>query len=91
MDESTLITVAFIKDIMIIVSLFILILVLIAAVIGALALIGPVKSLRRAASNLEETSGVLLSTTKEVSKSFGFFGGLNRGLERVRERFRRGE
>ena len=91
MDESTLIIVAFVKDLMIIVSLAILIVVLVALAIAAFNLIGPIKSLRRTTRNLEEASGVVLNTTKEVSRSFSFFGNLNNVLDRVRDRLRRGQ
>ena len=89
MDESTLVIVAFVKDVMIIVSLAILIVLLVALVIAAFRLIGPIKSLSTTARNLEEASGLVLNTTREVSRSLGFFGNLNRILERLRERFRR--
>ena len=91
MDESTLVIVAFVKDIMIIVSLAILIVVLVALAIAALNLMGPIKSLRRTARNLEEASGVVLNTTKDISRSFSFFGNLNNVLDRVRDRLRRGQ
>ena len=91
MDESTLVLVAFVKDLMIIVSLAILIVVLIALAIAAFNLIGPIKSLRRTARNLEEASGVVLNTTKEVSRSFSFFGNLNNVLYRIRDRLRHGQ
>ena len=89
MDESTLVLVSFIKDVMIIVSLAILIIVLIAVAIAAINLIGPIKSLKRAAQNLEETSGVMLTSAREVSRTLGFFGSINRVVERVQERIRR--
>ena len=89
MDESTLIIVAFVKDLMIIVSLAILIVVLVALAIAAFNLIGPIKSLQKTAKNVEEASGVVLSTTKDVSRTFSFFGNLNNVLDRVRERLRR--
>lgn len=91
MDESTLVIVAFVKDVMIIVSLVILVVVLIALAIAAFNLIGPIKSLQRTAKNLEEASGVVLTTTKDVSRTFSFFGNLNNVLDRVRERVRRGQ
>ncbi len=87
MDESTLVLVSFIKDLMIIVSLSILIIVLIALAVAAISLIGPIKSLKRTAQNLEETSSTILASTKDVSKTFGIFASFNRTLERVRERF----
>lgn len=89
MDESTLIIVAFVKDLMIIVSLAILIMVLIALAIAAFKMIGPIKSLQKTAKNLEEASGLVLDTTRDVSKTFSFFGNLNKVLERIRERLRR--
>ncbi len=90
MDESTLVIVAFIKDLMIIVSLAILIVVLVALAIAVFNLIGPIKSLRKTARNLEEASGVVLTTTRDVSKTFSLFGSLNSVLDRVRERIHRG-
>ena len=89
MDESTLTIVTFIKDLMIILSLAILIVVLIALAIAAIKLIAPIKSLRRTAQNLEEASGLVLTSTRDVSRTLGFFGNLNRILERVRERISR--
>ncbi len=89
MDESTLIIVAFVKDLMIIVSLAILIVVLVALAIAAFNLIGPIKSLQKTAKNVEEASGLVLNTTKDVSRAFSFFGSLNNVLDRVRERLRR--
>jgi nitrogen fixation/metabolism regulation signal transduction histidine kinase len=89
MDESTLVIVAFIKDLMIIVSLGILIVLLVALAIAAFNLIGPVKSLKKTAKNLEEASELALNTTKDVSRTFSFFGSLNNVLDRVRERLRR--
>ena len=91
MDESTLVIVAFVKDVMIIVTLAILIVVLVALAISAFNLIGPIKSLRKTADNLEEASEIALNTTKDVSRTFSFFGNLNNVLERVRDRLRRGE
>lgn len=91
MDESTLVIVAFVKDIMIIVSLAILIVVLVALAIAAFNLLGPIKSLKRTTRNLEEASGVVLSTTRDVSRTFGFFGTLGNVLDRVRDRIRRGQ
>ena len=90
MDESILVIVAFIKDLMIIVSLAILIVVLVALAIAAFNLIGPIKSLQKTAKNLEETSGLVLATSRDVSRTFSFFGNLNTVLDRVRERLRRG-
>jgi uncharacterized protein YoxC len=90
MDESTLVVVSFIKDLMIIVSLAILIVVLIALAVAAINLIGPIKSLKRTLQNLEDASGLVLSSAKDVSRTFGIFGNINRVLERVRERFRSG-
>ena len=89
MDESTLVIVAFVKDLMIIVSLAILIVVLVALAIAAFKLIGPIKSLQKTAKNLEETSGLVLNTTKDVSSTFSFFGNLNNVLDRVRSRLNR--
>ena len=86
MDESTLVVVAFIKDLMIIASLGILMVVLVALAIVAISLIGPIKSLKRTAQNLEDTSGLVLNSAREVSRTFGVFGSLNRVLERVRGR-----
>ena len=86
MDESTLTVVAFIKDLMIIVSLSVLIIVLIALAVAAIKLIEPIRSLRRTAQNLEEASGLVLNSTRDVSRSLSIFGNLNRVLERVRER-----
>ena len=91
MDESTLVIVAFVKDLMIIVSLAVLIVVLVALAIAAFKLMGPLKSLQRTTRNLEEASGVVLNTTKEVSRSFSFFGNLNNVLDRIRDRFHRGQ
>lgn len=88
MDESTLVLVSFIKDIMIIISLVILIIFLIAVAIAAIKLIGPIKSLKKTAQNLEEASGALLTSTQEVSKALGFLGSINRAVERVRERIK---
>lgn len=91
MDESILLNVALIRDLMIIISLSIWIVVLIAVAFIAFKLIGPIKSLTRTAHNLEETSVVLRDTTKDVSKTFSMFGNINRVMERVRERFQRGD
>ena len=90
MDESTLVVVAFIKDVMIIVSLAILIVVLVAVAIAAINLIGPIKSLKRTSQNLEDASGLVLNSAKDVSQTLSIFGNVNRVLERVRERLRRG-
>ena len=89
MDESTLVIVAFIKDLMIIASLAILIVVLAVLAIAAFNLMGPIKSLKKTAKNLEETSTLVLKTTNDVSRTFGFFRNLNSVLDRVRERLRR--
>ena len=91
MDESTLILVSFIKDLMIIVSLGILIIVLLATVFVVISLLGPIKSLKRTASNLEEASGVILKSTNDMSKTLGFFGAINRVVERIKERFSKSE
>ena len=91
MDESALVLVSFIKDLMIIVSLAILIVVLIALAVAAFNLIGPIKSLKKTAQNLEEASGAILSSSREVSRTLSIFGSFNRVLERVRERFRSAE
>jgi len=91
MDESTLVIVALVKDLMIIVSLAILIIVLVALAIAAFKLIGPIKSLKRTAKNLEDASGMVLNTTRDVSRSFSFFGNLNTVLDRLRDRLRRNE
>ena len=91
MDESTLVLVSFIKDLMIIVSLAILIIVLIALAVAAISLIGPIKSLKRTAKNLEEASGAILTSSKEVSRTLSIFGSFNRMLERVRDRSKGGE
>ena len=88
MDESALVLVSFIKDLMIIVSLAILIVVLIALAVAAFNLIGPIKSLKKTAQNLEEASGAILSSSREVSRTLSIFGSFNRVLERVRERFK---
>ncbi|MDE2841886.1 MAG: hypothetical protein OXN21_00750 [Chloroflexota bacterium] len=90
MDQSTLLNVALIRDLMIIVSLSIWIVVLITVAFIALKLIGPIKSLTRTARNLEETSVVLRDTSKDVSRTFSMFGNINRVVERVRERVQRG-
>ena len=91
MDESTLVLVAFIKDLMIIVSLAILIIVLIALAVAAISLIGPIKSLKKTARNLEDASTTILASTKDVSRTLSIFGSFNRALERVRDRFSRSE
>ena len=91
MDESALVLVSFIKDLMIIVSLAILIVVLIALAVAAFNLIGPIKSLKKTAQNLEEASGAILSSSREVSRTLSIFGSFNRVLERVRERFKSAE
>ena len=90
MDESTLVVVAFIKDLMIIASLAILLVVLVAVAIAAINLIGPIKSLKRTSQNLEDASGLVLNSARDVSRTFGIFGNLNRVLERVRDRVRGG-
>ncbi len=89
MDESTLVIVALVKDLMIIVSLAILILVLVALAIAAFKLMGPIKSLKRTTKNLEDASEMVLNTTRDVSRSFSFFGNLNTVLDRLRDRLRR--
>ena len=91
MDESALTLVSFIKDLMIIVSLTILIIVLIALAVAAFNLIGPIKSLKKTAQNLEEASGAILTSSKEVSRTLSIFGSFNRVLERVRDRFKSAE
>ena len=91
MDESTLVLVSFIKDLMIILSLAILIVVLIALAVAAIKLIGPIKSLKRTAQNLEDASGTILASTRDVSRTLSFFGSLNNALDRVRARFNRSE
>lgn len=90
MDESILLNVAMIRDLMIIISLSIWIVVLITVAFIAIKLISPIKSLTRTAHNLEETSVVLRDTTKDVSRTFSMFGNINRVMERVRERIQRG-
>ncbi len=90
MDESILIQVAFVKDLLTILSLGILIVALVLAIILMVRLLSFITSLRRTGSNLEEASGIVLSSTKEVSKTLGFFGVINRVAERIRERFDRG-
>ena len=90
MDETTLLNVAMIRDLMIIISLSIWIVVLITVAFIAFKLIGPIKSLTRTAHNLEETSVVLRDTSRDVSRTFSMFGNINRVMERVRERFQRG-
>ena len=90
MDESTLVVVAFIKDLMIIASLAILMVILVAIAIAAFNLVGPIKSLKRTAQNLEDASGLVLNSAQDVSRTFSFFGNLNRVLERVRDRVRGG-
>lgn len=89
MDE-ILIQVAFVKDLLTILSLGILIVALVLAIILMVRLLSFITSLRRTGSNLEEASGIVLSSTKEVSKTLGFFGIINRVTERIRERFDRG-
>ena len=90
MDESILIQVAFVKDLLTILSLGILIVALVLAIILMVRLLSFITSLRRTGSNLEAASGIVLSSTKEVSKTLGFFGIINRVAERIRERFDRG-
>lgn len=90
MDESILIQVAFVKDLLTILSLGILIIALVLAIVLMVRLLSFITSLRRTGSNLEEASGIVLSSTKEVSKTLGFFGVINRAAERIRERFDRG-
>lgn len=87
MDESVVILVGFIKDLLTILSLGILIVALVLAIILMVRMISFITSLRRTGSNLEEASGIVLSSTKEVSKTLGFFGVINRAAERIRERF----
>ena len=89
MDESILIQVAFVKDLLTILSLGILIVALVLAIILMVRLLSFITSLRRTGSNLEEASGIVLSSTKEVSKTLGFFGIINRVTERIRERLAR--
>ncbi len=91
MDQGTLILVAFIKDLMIIISLGLLIIVLASIAVVAIRLQGAIGPVKRAAGNLEEASGVVLNSTRDISKTLGFFGAINRVVERVRERFRREE
>ena len=88
MDQTELITLlGIIQSLMIILSLGILIIALVLAIILMVRLLTFITSLRRAGNNLEEASGIVLSSTKEVSKTLGFFGVLNRAAERIRERF----
>lgn len=89
MDESILIQVAFVKDLLTILSLGILIVALVLAIILMVRLLSFITSLRRTGSNLEEASGIVLSSTKEVSKTLVFFGVINRVTERIRERLAR--
>lgn len=90
MDDSGFITAnAVIQDLLITLSLGILIIALVLAIILMVRLLTFITSLRRAGINLEEASGIVLSSTKEVSKTLGFFGVLNRAAERIRERFHR--
>ena len=91
MDESTLILVSFIKDLMIIVSLGILTIALLAAIFVVISLLGSIKSIKRTASNLEEASGVILKSTNDMSRTLGFFGAINRVAERIKERFSKSE
>ncbi len=91
MDQGTLILVAFIKDLMIIISLGLLIIVLASIAVVAIRLQGVIGPVKRAAGNLEEASGVVLNSTRDISKTLGFFGAINRVVERLRERFRREE
>ena len=88
MDE-ILIQVAFVKDLLTILSLGILIVALVLAIILMVRLLSFITSLRRTGSNLEAASGIVLSSTKEVSKTLGFFGIINRVTERIRERLTR--
>lgn len=76
-----------IQDLLITFSLGILIIALVLAIILMVRLLSFITSLRRTGSNLEEASGIVLSSTKEVSKTLGFFGIINRVAERIRERF----
>ena len=87
MDESVVILVSFIKDLLTILSLGILIVALVLAIILMVRMISFITSLRRTGNNLEEASGIVLSSTKEISKTLGFFGVINRAAERIRERF----
>lgn len=78
-----------IQDLLITFSLGILIIALVLAIILMVRLLSFITALRRTGSNLEEASGIVLSSTKEVSKSLGLFGIINRVAERIRERFSR--
>ena len=78
-----------IQDLLITLSLAILIIALVLAIVLMVRLLSFITSLRRTGSNLEEASGIVLSSTKEVSKTLGLFGVINRVAERIRERFSR--
>ncbi len=91
MDESTLAIVSFIKDVMIIINLAVLIAVLVLVMLLVFRLLSVVDPLKQTAKNVEEVSGIVLTSTKDVSKFFSFFGVFNRVLERVRERFNRNQ
>lgn len=78
-----------IQSLMIIIGLTVMIIALVLAIILMVRLLSFITALRRTGSNLEEASGIVLSSTKEVSKTLGFFGIINRVAERIRERFSR--
>ena len=87
MDESTLTLVAFIKDLMIIIGLGLLIMTLVFVLVMIVRLQGSIASIKRTAGNLEEASGVVLSSTKEISRTLVFFKAINLLVEKVKQRF----
>ena len=87
MDESTLTLVVFIKDLMIIIGLGLLIMTLGFVLVMIIRLQGSIASIKRIAGNLEEASGVMLDSTKEISRTLVFFKAINLLVEKVKQRF----
>ena len=87
MDESTLTLVVFIKDLMIIIGLGLLIMTLAFVLVMIIRLQGSIASIKRTVGNLEEASGVMLDSTKEISRTLVFFKAINLLVEKVKQRF----
>ena len=88
MDASAVTIIAVVKDLMIIFSLALLIMVLAALGVLIVRLTTLLRSVKRTADNLEETSGLVLSSARNVSQSLGFLGTINRTISRAAGRFR---
>ena len=87
MDESTLTLVVFIKDLMIIIGLGLLIMTLAFVLVMIIRLQGSIVSIKRIVGNLEEASGVMLDSTREISRTLVFFKAINLLVEKVKQKF----